>query len=106
MNSKNVRTCGRNADIDVMKFIASIMIMLCHSWRFYAQTPDNSIPFRAASLFNMLFFMITGYFTAKHFVNNMENSPEHPGQKALKYTIKKLSTPFFILVFVLSCFTH
>lgn len=79
----------RNADIDIIKFFSACMIMLCHITLFFEKEP-NLVPFSSATIFNMIFFMVTGYYTGKHFLNVNNSLTNNPSKESLMYVLRKL----------------
>ena len=74
----------RNAMVDLCRFIAAVMIMLCHL-DLVGQTTYPTY------MFVDFFFILTGYFTVAHFMKNQPAAtPEERGKIALQYTAKKL----------------
>ena len=79
----------RNAEIDMWRFFASLIIMWHH---LYTTGMDSSYyRFHDGDLFVEFFFLITGYYTAKHFKSNpIVNLPlEEKAKTVIKYTFKK-----------------
>ena len=79
----------RNAEIDMWRFFASLIIMWHH---LYTTGMDSSCyRFHDGDLFVEFFFLITGYYTAKHFKSNpIVNLPlEEKTKTVIKYTFNK-----------------
>lgn len=80
----------RLSNIDLWKFIASIFIMIHHLYIF--GEPFNSDYYgRMAWIYVEFFFMLTGYFTYKHFAK--QNNCSSVFKSGLKYTYQKFK-PF------------
>lgn len=75
---------SRNRDIDFIKFFSAIMIMATHKWIIGV----NQGPFFDAWIYVELFLMITGYYTAVHFVAKNYSDPM---KESIIYTLKNLS---------------
>ena len=59
------RVYKRRGDIELLRFIAAVAIMLYHS-KFYLDLPRLRLG--GGWIFVEFFFMLTGYFTARHFI--------------------------------------
>lgn len=83
----------RFASVDLWKFMASIFIMIQHTYQIGGM--GREYHFYSAYIYVEFFYMITGYLTMKHFdeTDGKGNRCEH----AILYTVKKFA-PFLIYV--------
>ena len=73
---------SRSSNVDLAKFIGSMLIMACHL---------NVIDFKLYDFYNFwiyveFFLVITGYYSAKHFDSKVNNNPF---KESVIYTLKK-----------------
>lgn len=77
----------RNSIVELWRFIASIIIVLHHSF----QIELTGYPFQSGFIWVEFFLMLTGYFTFKHFIGVDGTSLEVISVNSIKYTVKKFS---------------
>ncbi len=83
MVKKNPEKKTRNTMVDLCRFVAAVMIMLCH-------LDLIGRPTHPTYMFVDFFFILTGYFTLAHFAKKQSpTTPEERGKIALQYTVKK-----------------
>ncbi|MBR3122500.1 acyltransferase [Candidatus Saccharibacteria bacterium] len=91
--------------VELLRFIACIFIIWYHSPYIRYQENFSVFHFAGAFLFVELFFMLTGYFTVKHFANKKyeEKSFDEQCKEAAKYTWKKFKVflPYTIIAVLL-----
>lgn len=97
---QNVRK--KNGTIEISRFVAIILIMAHHT---YHMGLGFSNPFKLAWIFVEFFFVLSGYFTVKHF-RSREDSITNPGKEALGYTLNKFKPfiPFIIIAVLIEYF--
>lgn len=102
-----MQTKSRDGSLDLLRVLASVMIMLCHSsmlygmgntpffdTQFFSVTETVSLcPFFDAWIYVEFFLIVTGYLTAKHFFN-FETGTESAVTTSMKYTLHKFSRIF------------
>lgn len=90
----------RNSVLDMWRFIGSIVILLFHSG--ILGITDHH--FQSGWIFVEFFYMITGYYTYKHFSNMKYTSLEDIATKSISYTLKKYINmlPYVIIVVFLT----
>lgn len=78
-------TQKRDIQISVYKYFASLMIMACH---FYRLGLGGGYPLYGAYIYVEFFFMLTGYYTTKHFDarSSEADSLDEAMHRALVYT--------------------
>lgn len=74
---------NKDGRIELVRFIASIFIMIGHMGIFC----DLSRPFSDVWFYVEMFLMITGYFTAKHFLERINDDFGRPSGSAARYSI-------------------
>ncbi|WP_251423748.1 acyltransferase family protein [Veillonella agrestimuris] len=75
----------KNSIIELYRFCGAIVIVFHHGFIF-----GERLYFDTGWIFVEFFFLLTGYFTAKHF-NNMDNiEVENIPQVAVKYSLRKI----------------
>lgn len=90
----STKTIRRN-DIEIMRFLSSIIIMIFHGY-YYGLGYSKHI-MGGGWIFVELFFLLTGYFTAAHFIEQT-NSYIGEGDSAyvaVKYTLHKFKTIYY-----------
>ena len=91
--------------VELLRFIASFFIIWFHSPYIRYQDNFSVFHFTGSFLFVELFFMLTGYFTVKHFANKKYESKSFDEQckEAARYTWKKFKAflPYTILAVLL-----
>lgn len=80
---RNKVTNNRSGFIDIIRFIAALLIMAHHMYHIGLQY----YPFWDCWIYTEFFLLITGYFTAKHFENY---GGGNRSKDAILYTIKKI----------------
>lgn len=92
---------GKSADVELAKFIASLIIMYYH----LCIMELSGSYFKSAGVFVEFFLMITGYYTAKHFDGKKDNNTI---KTSILYTINKYVRflPYTIIVTVLAYITE
>ncbi|MBR0481178.1 MAG: acyltransferase, partial [Firmicutes bacterium] len=91
----------RSGNVDIAKFIAAMIIMTHHLYIIGAS--DN--PYHDGWVYVEFFFMVTGYYTARHFSGReIANRPK----EAFSYTIKKILPmfPYALAVTLCAYFTQ
>ena len=88
---------NRCALLDLTRFMASLLIMTFN----LSVIEIKDYPFFDAHIFVVYFFMVTGYYTAKHFDGKNNDSPI---KDSVAYTIKKYLPfiPYLIVIQVLA----
>lgn len=78
----------KNKTIEIWRFIASILIMATHLFVIEAQTENT--PFFNAWIYVDFFYMLSGYYTYKHFymMDNLGDIEER-AERAIVYSISK-----------------
>lgn len=74
---------GKDARIELLRFVAAVFIMIGHMGAFGC---GFKRPFRENWFYVEFFLMLTGYFTARHFAQAQEGNPV---AAALSYTFRK-----------------
>lgn len=77
----------RNDYLELVRFIASLLIMITHL--FYLEIPWGTYCFTYSWIYVEFFFMLTGYFTTRHFMNKCDNSILNKITVSITYTVKK-----------------
>ncbi len=79
----NVKT--KDGKIELMRFLACLMIMSDHMGTLGLKNLER--PFRGTWVYVEFFLILSGFFTAKHFINR--TSGENKIENSVKYTINK-----------------
>ena len=87
VNSKN----NRMAIVDLWKFIAAVMIMIHHLYYLSPAFEGKDYPGYFAWIYVEFFFILTGYFTYRHFAGR--DRQENLVRSSLSYTYRKFK-PF------------
>jgi len=74
--------------IELWRFIASIIIMTHHLFGLGIE----KYPFKNGSIYVEFFFILTGYFTMKHFEKYTVDSIDEAFKNSMQYTIKKFKS--------------
>lgn len=88
--------------INLLRVVFAFFIMLLH----YQMFTSNDVPgtrARSAWIFVEAFFMLTGYFTTKHFRKTRKIKMDELAKDSLSYTFKKFSTflPYIIIALLI-----
>ena len=88
-----------NPEIDLLKFLFSVVIVLYHSK--YAVMIGDNAPLPAGYICVEFFFMVSGYFMAK---SSEKFDSLHIGRSTVDYVINKLKPiyPYFIIAFLIA----
>lgn len=86
----------RNSVLELWRFIGSIVILLFHSGTL--GIVDHN--FMSGWIFVEFFYMVTGYFTYKHFYNMKYTSLDDVANNSIIYTIKKYLNLFSYIIIV------
>ncbi len=89
-------TKGRNAIVDIFRFIFCVIIMTSHSVVFGMK---GDFPFSVVGTFVEFFYILTGFYTCRHFENIGEIQSNKWILNGLKYTVKKyfLLFPYLLI---------
>ena len=94
-SAQNVKI-QRNAEIDVWRFLAALMIMWHHLY--VTGIESAAYKFHDGHIYVEFFFLITGYYTARHFKQHPVSNPslDTRAKDAIKYTFSKFKYIFGI----------
>lgn len=85
----------RLGSIEILRFIGMLMIMAHHT---YILGAGENYLFELSWIWVDFFFMLTGYYTAKHFAFYQRKDNENLSKTVMVYNIKKLKGYFIICV--------
>lgn len=92
----------RNAEMDVMKLVASITIVFHHS--VYATDTEISRIFAGGWMSVSFFFCISGYLMAAHVFRAAPLSTDNLGSDTIKFMVRKIKgiLPYYLFAWILS----
>ena len=97
----------RNRMCDFLRFLCALLIMAFHLSLLGA---EEGYPFSEAWIFVEFFFLLSGYYTARHFAGTPEIPPEAYARESVRYTLKKMqrtmwyAVPCILAAYVLEAF--
>lgn len=94
MNEK-ANVSGRMGMVDCWRFIFSILVMTHHLHVFGLKAGEY--PFYFAWIYVEFFFVLTGYYTTRHFAGLLQNEDKTPGEKvqySVQYVLNKFKKIF------------
>lgn len=75
----------RNSVIDIWRFLGCIAIMILHA----SFLGKDTYPFRNGWIYVEFFYILSGFYTIKHFANSFDTSVEDRSKEAILYFLKK-----------------
>lgn len=91
--STNKKRCHRLGSVEIMRFIGMLMIMTHHV---YVLGFQGNYPLRLSWVWVDFFFMLTGYYTAKHFADYSSKEGHNLSKTIMMYNINKFKG-YFVL---------
>jgi len=88
----------KNDYLELLRFVASLLIMITHL--FYIEIPWGSYGFTYSWIYVEFFFMLTGYFTTRHFMKDNDHNIFQKIKISIVYTVKKFwkFVPYSIVI--------